>query len=196
MKRIIIIAAAAIMFAGTSVPEAHAQFRGNRGLHRGHKSNFGMRGNRLNRFGGAFAGQSTGSTLFDLYRNGQIPVPPYFALHPPVYYNGIDYQRYGSTPFAYPHTWWQQYGYGYNHGPPPISTAGPTAAPLVIENPHTTNDASLPEKSKDSDATVAAVIINPFVSENAVNVNLDHVGPLMVANRHIPTTQTLDDSVK
>ncbi len=193
MKRIIIIAAAAIMLAGMSVPEAHAQFRGTGVRLRGHKSNLGMRGNRQNRFGGV--GQSNGSTLFDLYRTGQIPVPPYFALHPPVYYNGIDYQRYGSTPFAYPHTWWQQYGYGYNHGPPPIS-AGRTAAPLVIENPHTTNDASLPEKSKDSDATVAAVIINPFVSENPVNVNLDHVGPVMVANRHIPTTQTLDDSAK
>ena len=89
MKRIIIIAAATIMFAGTSVPEAHAQFRGMRG----HKSNLGIRGNRLNRLNGGFVGQSGGSTLFDLYRTGQIPVPPYYSLHPPVYYNGIDYQR-------------------------------------------------------------------------------------------------------
>ena len=37
-----------------------------------------------------------------LYSLGRLPLPPYFALHPPVYY-GIRYQRpYGVSPFASP----------------------------------------------------------------------------------------------
>lgn len=42
-------------------------------------------------------GHPYGSSLYSL---GRIPVPPYFSLHPPVYYSGIKPTTYGSTPFA------------------------------------------------------------------------------------------------
>ena len=35
-----------------------------------------------------------------LYGLGQIPVPPYYALHPPVYYGERYYRSYGESPFA------------------------------------------------------------------------------------------------
>ena len=38
------------------------------------------------------------------YSLGQIPVPPYFALHPPVYYSHPVARSYGYSPYAYPGT--------------------------------------------------------------------------------------------
>jgi len=35
-----------------------------------------------------------------LYGLGYVPVPPYFALHPPVYYGTRYYRAYGGSPFA------------------------------------------------------------------------------------------------
>lgn len=35
-----------------------------------------------------------------LYGLGYIPVPPYYALHPPVYYGERYYRSYGESPFA------------------------------------------------------------------------------------------------
>ncbi|NLX54569.1 MAG: hypothetical protein GXY58_05610 [Planctomycetaceae bacterium] len=37
-----------------------------------------------------------------LYGLGHVPVPPYFALHPPVYYGERYYRSYGESPFARP----------------------------------------------------------------------------------------------
>ena len=36
-----------------------------------------------------------------LYGLGRLPVPPYFAIHPPVYYNTITPRPYGDSPFAW-----------------------------------------------------------------------------------------------
>jgi hypothetical protein len=54
---------------------------------------------------------------------------PYFALYPPVYYNGIVPRSYGQSPFAYPAI------------PPTTEAAGaqtapPQPAPLRIINPY------------------------------------------------------------
>jgi len=38
------------------------------------------------------------------YSLGQIPVPPYFSLHPPVYYSVPVPRTYGYSPYAYPGT--------------------------------------------------------------------------------------------
>jgi hypothetical protein len=35
-----------------------------------------------------------------LYGLGYVPVPPYYALHPPVYYGERYYRSYGESPFA------------------------------------------------------------------------------------------------
>lgn len=36
------------------------------------------------------------------YATGRIPTPPYFALHPPVYYSAPVARTYGYSPYAYP----------------------------------------------------------------------------------------------
>ncbi len=35
-------------------------------------------------------------------RTGNVPTPPYFALHPPVYYGERVRRSYGDSPYAYP----------------------------------------------------------------------------------------------
>ena len=49
-------------------------------------------------------GYSSFGIMGSPYSLGQIPVPPYFALHPPVYYSQPVPRTYGYTPFAYPGT--------------------------------------------------------------------------------------------
>jgi hypothetical protein len=43
-----------------------------------------------------------GGTFSSPYATGRIPTPPYFALHPPVYYSYPVPRSYGYSPFAYP----------------------------------------------------------------------------------------------
>jgi len=117
-------------------------------------------------FGGGFANRYT--SLFDLYRTGKIPIPPYFSLHPPVYYNGIVHQQYGCTPFAYPHNWWQQYGYGGAPSGPPCRGMGPGTggyvdpANHVIENPHVTAEPAVA-------AAKPGIILNPYVQAERIS---------------------------
>ena len=65
-------------------------------------------GGKFGRFGGRGGvgfggfGGTTFSTIWDLYLRGDIPIPPYFALHPPVYYSYPVPRTYGYSPFAYP----------------------------------------------------------------------------------------------
>ena len=40
--------------------------------------------------------------LTELYETGKIPTPPYFSLHPPVYYSRPVARTYGYSPYAYP----------------------------------------------------------------------------------------------
>ena len=47
--------------------------------------------------GHGFSGFGVSGNLYGL---GKIPVPPYFALHPPVYYSGVVARPYGASPFA------------------------------------------------------------------------------------------------
>ena len=51
-------------------------------------------------------GQSTplGGVFSRPYASGRIPTPPYFALHPPVYYSLPIARSYGYSPFAFPST--------------------------------------------------------------------------------------------
>jgi hypothetical protein len=66
-------------------------------------------------------------------------VPPYFALHPPVYYSGqIVRIPYGASPFAYP--WGTPFGVR-SAAAAPLVTAAPApeneaAEPVMITNEH------------------------------------------------------------
>ena len=150
MKRItfLIIAAAAAIFLSDALSSTAFADRGGAGFGRG-RGFLGGRG-RVNRgargaFGGG-GGYFGGATLFDMYRTGRIPIPPYFALHPPVSSRGSDDQQYGTTPFAYPYTWWQQDAYGSPKVGSPHEYARPMPEsfmkPVIIENPHVLEEVS------------------------------------------------------
>lgn len=53
--------------------------------------------------------------------------PPYFALHPPVYYSYRVARTYGYSPFAYP--------------PDVLTPGSEPARPLVVQNPYATGEA-------------------------------------------------------
>ncbi len=95
-----------------------------------------------------------------LYGLGRIPVPPYFALHPPVYYSEQVARPYGLSPFAYRSA--------------PVESH--RVKPTVITNPYVTPSPApaAPSKpsAKQSEDTVTSrsqMIVNPFV-EPAVQV--------------------------
>jgi|KBSSwiStaDraftv2_1062776.scaffolds.fasta_scaffold2077265_1 hypothetical protein len=63
--------------------------------------------------------------------NGMNRVPPYFALHPPVYYSHDIIRRpMGNSPYAYPS--WNSPAMGQADAAP----AAPAPEPLMIENPY------------------------------------------------------------
>jgi hypothetical protein len=103
----IAVATAMVLF---STSTTHAQYPGNVGYILGGGGDFGsgFRG---------FAGASP-------YSLGQIPVPPYFAIHPPVYYSHPVPRPYGYSPFAYP---------GWV-GTPELTAAPP--CPQNMDNPY------------------------------------------------------------
>ena len=78
------------------------------------------------------------------YSLGQIPVPPYFAIHPPVYYSYPVARSYGYSPYAYP---------GWMETPPVVM-------PEVIENPHVDQPEAQETKVLQ---TAYQVIENPYV---------------------------------
>ncbi len=81
------------------------------------------------------------------YSLGQIPVPPYFALHPPVYYSAPVPRSYGYSPYAYS---------GDTRTPDVVQ-------PQVIDNPHVEPKETV---QRIGTKTVSAqVILNPFVSQ-------------------------------
>jgi hypothetical protein len=79
------------------------------------------------------------------YSLGQIPTPPYFAIHPPVYYSVPVARTYGYSPYAYPGTF----------------QTPEVVMPEMIENPHVEQ---LPETEPASNVKVVKyqVIHNPY----------------------------------
>jgi hypothetical protein len=92
--------------------------------------------------------------LSRLYGSGAIPVPPYFSLHPPVYYSRPVARTYGYSPWAYP-----------------PQTKTPDVAPRtpkVIQNkfvPPTKDGTTKAAKHRVAAAPVR--ILNPFVTDVA-----------------------------
>ena len=83
------------------------------------------------------------------YSLGQIPVPPYFSLHPPVYYSHAVPRPYGYSPYAYPGT---------------MQTPD-VATPEVIENPYVQPKAEPEPAVQEKSVKTASyqIIENPFV---------------------------------
>lgn len=132
-----VVAVAVIMLAAPS--EANAQF--------GNGYGGGVFG------GGVFGGYSSP------YATDRIPTPPYFSLHPPVYYSVPVPRTYGYSPLPY----------NGNVRTPDIAPA--PATPLSIVNPYVTQPANAEVAPKtapaDGDTAVAKplMIVNPFVKK-------------------------------
>ncbi len=90
------------------------------------------------------------------YALGQIPVPPYFALHPPVYYSAPVPRTYGYSPYAYP---------GSVMTP---EAPAPMPAAKALKNPHVTPANNSPKKKKSMLKLTMkvddGVVENPFVN--------------------------------
>jgi hypothetical protein len=81
------------------------------------------------------------------YVSGLVPTPPYFALHPPVYYSLPVPRTYGYSPFAYP----------------PHVLTPEVVVPLEVENPHVPREGAPPAEPTGRTAAVGQLFINPFV---------------------------------
>ena len=87
------------------------------------------------------------------YSLGQVPVPPYFALHPPVYYSQPVARPYGYSPFAYP---------GFVRTPEVVAAP---CEPISIDNPYVPSSATESEEIANDDTDDYAVV-KPLVIEN------------------------------
>ncbi len=81
-----------------------------------------------------------------LYGSGYLPVPPYFAIHPPVYYSHNYYRPYGTSPFA-------------QSGNAAMVVARPT--PQMVMNPHVA-PANVKNKPAADNTARAEMIMNPY----------------------------------
>lgn len=148
MNKIVATAAltiAALLFAGADSAQAQGVYNGYIGG--------GVYGNGV--FGGL--GGFGGSP----YASGRIPTPPYFALHPPVYYSFPPVPRsYGYSPFAYPGS---------------VRTPDVVVAPkpAEVKNPHIESTNGKPKAMKAplnlTKRIEPAIIDNPFVSHRVAN---------------------------
>ena len=94
-----------------------------------------------------------GSGFFEMpYAMGRIPTPPYFALHPPVYYSNPVPRTYGYSPYPYP---------GHYKTPEIVK-------PEEIVNPHaeqpSNESASAKQPIKVASAAAPQWINNPYTS--------------------------------
>ena len=91
------------------------------------------------------------------YSIGQVPMPPYFALHPPVYYSRPVARNYGCSPYAHPGT----------RKAPDVCNS-PDKIPGIIENPHvepTSSEQDAVDGDKVKTAKVkTSWIINSYVT--------------------------------
>ncbi len=117
---------------------------GGGGVWQARMSQGGMRGHRGHGYGYGWGGNY--DSWASLYRMGHIPIPPYFALHPPVYYSQPVARTYGYSPHAYP---------GWVPTPEIVE-----AEPQPIINPFVQPPA---EKASTRTASAPKVTHNPFV---------------------------------
>jgi len=89
----------------------------------------------------------------NLYGLGFVPTPPYFAIHPPVYYGQRYYRSYGESPFARP-----------ARAARPLNIAVELVNNPYVELPPVFPKlpTSQPEAAKDQVASQPKMIINPY----------------------------------
>lgn len=156
MKRILLTMVAALAAACLVESTASAQ---------------GFGGGRVFGQYGAFGGFGS-SNIFDLYRTGRTPIPPYFALNPPVYYSYPVPRTYGYSPFYYP---------GTVKTPDVIIDMQPQTIinPFVPSSAKSPEPAPAPETSVNASpvkpaATPPLMVENPFFNERGDIYTVSH----------------------
>jgi hypothetical protein len=95
-----------------------------------------------------------------VYSQGGAYIPPYFAMHPPVYYSPhITARPYGASPFPLP--------YGPVSFPKPVGyVAAPPAEPMEIVNPYVAQPAPAQAAAEKNLADEAVAEVEPLRIEN------------------------------
>ncbi len=104
--------------------------------------------------------------LTSLYEMGNIPRPPYFALHPPVYYSRPVARTYGYGPWAYP--------------PQTMTPDLPAPTPKVIQNKFVPPQKDVKKAGDDKTAAAPLRITNPFVAKGEAEADVAAAGPKVV----------------
>lgn len=106
-----------------------------------------------------------------LYGSGYVPVPPYFSIHPPVYYSRqIIYRPMGDSPFAYLPRRSLAAAPAYRE-----TAESEVAEPELIENPYVHSSSDLASvKSASVARSWPKMILNPFVQPQRENSD-DHL---------------------
>ena len=100
-----------------------------------------------------------------LYGLGYVPVPPYYALHPPVYYSHeIRRRPVGDSPYAY-----------QSRRPTPITIRLQFSRNPFVPNPTIEEDSQQTAQATDS---VAKVMRNPFYRDEQLSL----VGSKLILN--------------
>ena len=86
------------------------------------------------------------------------PAPPYFAIHPPVYYGQRYYRPYGASPYAA----WPQLQANPDYAP--RAGSQPTSGGMIITNPHFAESVvpAVVEKPVSNRVVEPLIIDNPY----------------------------------
>ena len=82
-----------------------------------------------------------------LYGSNYLPVPPYFSIHPPVYYSHNYYRPYGLSPFPM-------------SGDAMVRMSRPR--PMMVVNPHVDVQADQAVEAREDAMATSEMIHNPF----------------------------------
>ena len=101
--------------------------------------------------------------LMSPYASGRVPTPPYFALHPPVYYSQPVARTYGYSPFAYS---------GDVRTPEVAGDCCPE--PYTMVNPYVPQDSDEEQTTQTTDDEYAAELFeidNPYVLDDPTEID-------------------------
>jgi hypothetical protein len=112
-------------------------------------------------YGGFYGGYGWGFQQPTSY----VPAPPYYAIHPPVYYgHQITARHYGASPFA-----WYPGMQPITYVPQPAPVAAAPPEPVMVENPYVRGARASNAKTTTTQAAMimnveTVKIHNPFVA--------------------------------
>jgi hypothetical protein len=103
-----------------------------------------------------------------VYSQGAAYIPPYYAIHPPVYYSPfLTARSYGASPYAWcpaaePLAHYTMNGVSMGGAASGYAAAAPAAEPLMIENPHVRRAAAKPADKAPVAEAKPMMIENPY----------------------------------